>query len=108
MECFNILTEGDADLINIDAPQVWGGCIGFDFTKETAKDIFNDIVVASIKGCFDNSPTHNKHRHDQSTMSILFHYFGVLPYNYGHIVTTAHNKEPFEYGNYYTFVYGKN
>lgn len=89
------------------APQIWGGCIGFDFTKPSAKYIFSLIIDYSKKGCFNNSPIFTKHRHDQATMSVLFHYFGVLPYNYGHIVTSEHSKEPFEYGQYYTFKYGK-
>lgn len=106
-ECENLLGMNDYDDLNLNAPQIWGGCIGFDFTKETAIDIFHRVVNCSLKGCFDNSPTFKKHRHDQATMSILFHYFGVLPYNYGHIVTNEHHENK-EYGNYYTFVYGRN
>jgi len=104
-ECLNILRTCGA--INIDAPQIWGGCIGFDFTKETAKTIFDQIIFDSVQGAFNNSPNYPKHRHDQSTMSIEFHRNGVLPYNYGHIVTNIHEQNK-EYGNYYTFVYGKN
>jgi hypothetical protein len=102
-ECIASLHETYCEV----APQVWGGCIGFDFTREEVKIIFDDIIFASNNGCFDNSPTFKNHRHDQSVMSVLFHYFGVLPYNYGHIVTNIHEENK-EYGNYYTFVYGRN
>ena len=107
-ECLYLLGADDNAKINCDGVQVWGGCIGFDFTKQICLEIFDNIVQSSINGCFNDSRTNPKHRHDQATMSVLFHYFGVLPYNYGHIVTNVHAKEPFEYGNYYTFVYGKN
>ncbi len=90
-----------------NAPQIWGGCIGFDFTKKTALYLFDDIIWYSQQGAFDNSIHYPNHRHDQSTMSIAFYRYGVLPYNYGHIVTNIHEKNK-EYGNYYTFIYGKN
>jgi len=105
-ECLAILSH-EGYLQSNNPPQVWGGCIGFDFTKYYAKRIFDTIVIMSELGAFDNSPTFKNHRHDQATMSILFHYFGILPYNYGHIVTNEHHENK-EYGNYYTFVYGRN
>lgn len=101
----------DIMISNIDeierSLQVWGGCIGFDFTKKEALYVFDDIITWSKEGAFDNSNTFKNHRHDQAVMSIVFNRYGILPYNYGHIVTNVHAKEPFEYGNYYTFVYGK-
>lgn len=103
----NCVNELDAYYIRGSAPQIWGGCIGFDFTKKKVNDIFEDIIYYSQQGCFDNDPKFPNHRHDQAVMSVLFYKYGVLPYNYGHIVTGEHAKEPFEYGNYYTFVYGK-
>lgn len=102
--CLSILSH-KGYLSSNNPPQIWGGCIGFDFTREGVKDIFDSIVDLSQKGCFDNSSFKN-HRHDQVTMSVLFHYFGVLPYNYGHIVNHIHEENK-EYGDYYTFVYGK-
>jgi hypothetical protein len=101
-ECVDLL----GGFYNRNAPQIWGGCIGFDFTKETAWNVFNDIIRFSTYGCFDHSNTNTNHRHDQATMSVLFHWYGVLPYNYGHIVNHIH-AETKEYGNYYTFEYGK-
>ena len=104
-ECMALMNWGALDVY---APQVWGGCIGFDFTRKEALEIFNKIIDFSKWGAFNNSPSYNKHRHDQAVMSVLFHRKGVLPYNYGHIVcANPHAKEPFEYGNYYTFKYGK-
>lgn len=104
-ECVNIIKS---NVFEVDrSPQVWGGCIGFDFTKETARNVFLDITIWSQHGAFNNSADCPKHRHDQAVMSVVFNRYGVLPYNYGHIVNSIHAKEPFEYGNYYTFVYGK-
>lgn len=90
-----------------NAPQVWGGCVGFDFTRDGVEDILERIIASSKQGDFNNDESFPKHRHDQAVMSLIFHYLGILPYNYGHIVTNVHAKEPFEYGNYYTFKYGK-
>jgi hypothetical protein len=101
-ECIGLL----GGFYNQSSPQIWGGCIGFDFTKPRVLEYFNTIVQFSRYGCFDNSPTFKNHRHDQAVMSTLFHYFGILPYNYGHIVNHIHEENK-EYGDYYTFVYGK-
>ena len=106
-ECLEILGYADSDCLNLDAPQIWGGCIGFDFNKECVRNIFDELIYFSEKGAFNNSPTQPKHRHDQAVMSITFHKYGILPYNYGHIVTNEHHENK-EYGNYYTFVYGRN
>jgi hypothetical protein len=103
-ECINLMRGFYSEY----APQIWGGCIGFDFTRECVDSLFELIIDASEYGAFNNSPTQPKHRHDQAVMSILFHDWGVLPYNYGHIVcNNPHGKEPFEYGKYHTFIYGK-
>ena len=103
-ECIKILKS---DLIETERSlQTWGGCIGFDFTKEDAHIVFGDIIIWSKQGAFDNSPTFPKHRHDQAVMSVVFNRYGVLPYNYGHILNHIHEENK-EYGNYYTFVYGK-
>ena len=105
-ECKAIMNCSDLDLL---APQTWGGCIGFDFTRNGVLEVFKKIIDFSKWGAFDNSETHPKHRHDQAVMSVLFHRYGILPYNYGHIIcNNPHGKEPFEYGQYYTFIYGKN
>jgi hypothetical protein len=105
-ECKKILNCTELDLL---APQTWGGCIGFDFTKPEVKRIFDEIVSYSKKGAFDNTPNYPNHRHDQAVMSVLFHREGIVLYNYGHIVCyNPHGKEHFEFGTYYTFVYGKN
>lgn len=91
--------------------QTWGGCIGFDFTKETAISIFYQIIAASLNGAFNEGTSNREgfkaHRHDQSVMSVLFHRNGVKLYDYGNIVCNVHAKEPFEYGNNFTFIYGK-
>ena len=105
-ECLALLSH-KGYLQSNNPPQVWGGCIGFDFTNYSATRIFETIVIMSELGAFNNSSTQPKHRHDQAVMSMLFNYYDVLPYNYGHILTSEHAKEPFEYGNYYTFKYGK-
>lgn len=91
--------------------QTWGGCIGFDLTKETAKRVLNQIIHASLKGAFNEGGSNREgfvaHRHDQAVMSILFHRNGLNLYDYGHIVCNVHAIEPFEYGKNYTFIYGK-
>lgn len=105
-ECKEIIGWSEYDE---NAPQTWGGCIAFDFTKETASEIFNSIVYYSQNGAFNHSPSFPNHRHDQAVMSVLFYRYGVVLYNYGHIVCyNPHGKEPFEFGKYHTFVYGKN
>jgi len=43
-ECIDVLGMNRDDLYNIDAPQVWGGCIGFDFTLTDALHILNSII----------------------------------------------------------------
>jgi len=103
-ECCSLMTIEEWEY---DAPQIWGGCIGFDFYKQKAIEFFSEVIDYSKKGCFNNSVNYPNHRHDQSVMSILAYRYGVLPYNYGHIVTSEHSKEPFEYGKYYTFKYCK-
>lgn len=90
-----------------NAPQTWGGCVGFDFSKDKTIDIFKEIIRYSEWGAFSNQEGYPNHRHDQTVMSVVFYNYGIVLYNYGHIVNSIHAKEPFEYGNYYTFIYGK-
>jgi hypothetical protein len=95
------------------SPKTWGGCFGFDFTKNIPKQIFNELIDASLKGAFNESGSNRlefkAHRHDQSVMSVLFYRYGIVLYNYGHILCyNPHCFEPYEYGQYNTFIYGKN
>lgn len=93
------------------APQIWGGCIGFDFCNPIASEIFDIIVSVSQLGAFNDCGSSRDgfkaHRHDQAVMSVLFYRYGILPYNYGHIVCANPHKANKEYGDYYTFSYGK-
>lgn len=67
-------------------PQTWGGAIGFDFTKDIAGEIFNDIVEQAINGSFETNGSRRRdfvsHRHDQAVMSVIFwkHKYKLIPY----------------------------
>lgn len=100
------INEGQLKLI----PQTWGGAIGFDFTKDKACEIFEEICAHSLNGSFETSGSVRKefvaHRHDQAVMSVLFWKHGIRLLPYGNIVSAEHSKEPFEYGEDFKLVYG--
>jgi hypothetical protein len=106
-KCLHVLNANPNEYV---APQIWGGCIAFDFTKQQAQTALSQIIEASDNGAFDNSGSQRAsfiaHRHDQATMSILFHRLGVVLYNYGHIICAPDINT--KYGNYHSFIYGKN
>lgn len=91
-------------------PQTWGGAIGFDFTRDKACVIFEEICLASTSGAFEDGGSAREgfvsHRHDQACMSAIFwkHEIKLLPY--GNIVAAVHSKPPFEYGQNYSLIYG--
>lgn len=67
-------------------PQTWGGAIGFDFTKDKAAILFEEICRQSTMGSFENAGSSRvgfvAHRHDQAVMSALFWRakYSLLPY----------------------------
>lgn len=66
--------------------QTWGGALAFDFTKDTACYVFDEIIKHIELGSFNNDNTQREnfiaHRHDQAVISYLLHTYGVklLPY----------------------------
>jgi len=90
-------------------PQTWGGAIGFDFTKDKACEIFEEICLQSTTGAFETSGSTRKdfvsHRHDQAVMSVIFcqNHIKLLPY--GNIVCAEHARSK-EYGDKYSLIYG--
>lgn len=74
----------DAQLKTIE--QTWGGAIGFDFTRDRACEVFEDIYRQSTMGSFEDAGSGRAgfiaHRHDQAVMSVLFwkHKIPLLPY----------------------------
>jgi len=90
-------------------PQTWGGAIGFDFTRDRACEIFEEIILHTTNGSFETNgsrrPGFVSHRHDQAVMSVIFwkHKYKLLPY--GNIVSAEHARTK-EYGGNYTLIYG--
>lgn len=88
-----------------DIPQTWGGAIGFDFTRDKACQIFEDICAQATMGSFEDGGSKRKdfvaHRHDQAVMSGIFwkHEYELLPY--GTIAARADvtNKTYLQYGD---------
>lgn len=79
-------------LIGID--QTWGGAIGFDFNREYVTWLFDEIIVQSKLGSFNEGGSDRygfvAHRHDQAVMSVLFSKYNVPLQPYGRIVTHPH------------------
>jgi hypothetical protein len=81
-----ILNVNDNQLKTI--PQTWGGAIGFDFTKDKACEIFEEILAHSLDGCFETNGSRRQgfvaHRHDQAVMSVVFwkHKYKLIPYGF--------------------------
>jgi len=84
--------------------QIWGGAFGIDFTKQKAREAFDEIKAYSINGSFKDGgstrPGFVAHRHDQAVMSVLLHHTwgtgcNMLPY--GQILCPPHDKTG-EYG----------
>jgi len=102
------LNVGEAEIKMI--PQTWGGALGFDFTKDKACEVFEEICKHSMDGSFETNGSRRtgfiSHRHDQAVISVLLwkHKIKLLPY--GEIVSAVHAKEPFEYGTGYKLIYG--
>ena len=101
------LNVSDSELKMI--PQTWGGALGFDFTKDKACEIFEEICKHSLNGSFENYPSRRTgfvaHRHDQAVISVILwkHKIKLLPY--GEIVSAEHAKSG-EFGNDFKLVYG--
>ena len=84
-------------------PQTWGGAIGFDFTKDKAAILFEEICRQSTMGSFDNSGSSRvgfvAHRHDQAVMSALFWKakYSLLPYG---VIAAKSDVKPETYLQY--------
>jgi hypothetical protein len=98
----------EEELHNI--PQIWGGAIGFDFTKGNVSEIFDEIIHQSMIGSFANGGSNRNgfiaHRHDQATLSVIFYKNNVKLLPYGNIVLANHAKEPYEWGIDYYLICG--
>ncbi len=105
--CAN-LNIGEQQLKGI--PQTWGGALAFDFSKDKACEVFEEICKHSVNGSFETSgsrrPGFVAHRHDQAVVSCILwkHKIKLLPY--GEIVSAVHAQEPYEYGKNYKLIYG--
>lgn len=75
-----------------EAPQTWGGAIGFDFMHGRARAVFDAIVKYReyFKDGSSTRPGFIAHRHDQAVMSVILFYFSVKLQPYGAIVTHPH------------------
>lgn len=89
--------------------QCWGGALFFDFNKETAINVFREIMRQITIGSFNEDNTarenFNAHRHDQAVVSGLLNAYGVELLPYGKIVSAEHARTK-EYGNDYYIIYG--
>lgn len=101
------LNVGNAEVERI--PQTWGGALGFDFTKDKACEIFEEICKHSMNGSFETAGSRRKgfiaHRHDQAVISVILHQHKIKLLDYGEIVTAEHARSG-EYGNSFKLVYG--
>lgn len=74
--------------------QIWGGCIFWDFNKETARSIFAETVEQISLGSFNDDKTNRRtfiaHRHDQAVLSWLLHKNNVELLDYGVIAAKNH------------------
>ena len=101
------LNVSDSELKMI--PQTWGGALGFDFTKDKACEIFEEICKHSMNGSFETNGSRRtgfvSHRHDQAVISVILwkHKIKLLPY--GEIVSAEHAKSG-EHGTNFKLVYG--
>ena len=101
------LNVSDSELKMI--PQTWGGALGFDFTKDKACEVFEEICKHSLNGSFETYPSRRTefvaHRHDQAVISVILwkHKIKLLPY--GEIVSAEHAKSG-EHGTGYKLIYG--
>lgn len=73
------------DITSIES--TWGGALGFDFNKELPnlilKELFNQIDIGSFDELGSIREGFVGHRHDQSVLSVLFHYTQVPLLEYG-------------------------
>ncbi len=83
----------------------WGGCLGFDFTKELPIKILDETLRQSTMGTFDEGGSKRTDfvaaRHDQSCLSVLFFFHEVPLLPYGVIAARQHVTEEtvIQYGN---------
>ena len=92
----------------LNEQQIWGGALGFDFTRYRTKEIWKRITDSFE--CFKEGgsirPEFIAHRHDQATLSVIFEQEGIKPLPYGMIVCKPHDMTK-EYSSAYYIVYGK-
>jgi len=88
-----------------DVKNVWGGAIGFDFTKTEPVLILAEIIHQSNIGTFNDGGSKRDGfvaaRHDQSCNAVIFHNYGVNILDYGVIAARQHvTPETYiQYGN---------
>lgn len=80
-----------------DVRSTWGGCVFFDFNKELAQKIFDEIRYHISIGSFEDDntarPGFKGNRHDQSVMSFLFWKNNIELLPYGIIADRFHLNE---------------
>jgi hypothetical protein len=104
---YKYISDKATELLNIDEnalidiEQIWGGALLFDFTKQNATKVFEEICKYSCNGSFMEASSQRKgfiaHRHDQAIISVLVHEKCDM-HPYGTIVCPPHDIT-LEYGN---------
>jgi len=101
---------GDSQQLPVldDIPQIWGGAQFWDFGKQSAREIWLDVLKFAQNGTFRDGPGRHPrfvaHRHDQAVLSVLLHNrCRLLPYGY---IKTSEHIHTHEYGNNPYILYG--
>ncbi len=84
-----------------EIPQIWGGALLFDFTKQNTIDVFEKMKHFSVDGSFSEGKSIRDgfiaHRHDQAVMSVLV-YGRCKMHPYGKVKCPPHDTNG-EYGD---------
>jgi hypothetical protein len=95
----------EATDINENVMQLWGGCVFWDFNKELAQEIFDEMRWHISIGSFEDDTTDRRgfvaHRNDQAVLSWLLHKRNIPLLPYGIIAGKQHitNETVLQYGD---------
>lgn len=89
-------------------PQIMACVIIFDFSNDTANQVFDEWLKAAQDGVsFQNNGSTREgfkaHRHDQAVLSGILYKRGIMSQSYGDLVYEP-NDTDFKFGNNFTFV----
>lgn len=85
--------------------QIWGGAVGYDFTKDISNIIFYEAATQVLCHSFNSDNTTRdgfiSHRHDQAVLSWLCHKhkIGLLPYGILAAKKDITNQTYIQYGD---------